>query len=237
MRARGLDPVTPWKNATSRHRHCPFQGAVTGFPKPFQPMLLSEVKAPFHKPGWIYEEKYDGYRAVAYKDGSRVRLISRNLKDLTRQFEEVAAAVAKLRAPTLVLDGEIAVFNESLVSHLGYLRASSSNAGTLLTPPVLIAFDCVYARGKELFREPLHRRRAVLEKELAKAEGPILIARRLAPDGFEAWEEVKAQGWEGLIAKDPDSIYEPGVRTRNWIKVKYKVRVGWPGEGIEYTRG
>lgn len=207
---------------------------MAGFPKPFQPMLLSEVKAPFHKPGWIYEEKYDGYRAVAYKDGSRVQLISRNLKDLTKQFEEVAAAVAKLRAPTLILDGEIAVFNESLVSHLGYLRASSE---TLLTPPVLVAFDCVYARGKELFREPLHRRRAVLEKELAKAEGPILVARRLAPDGFEAWEEVKAHGWEGLIAKDSDSIYEPGVRTRNWIKVKYKVRVGWPGEGIEYTRG
>ncbi len=200
-------------------------------------MLLSEVKAPFHKPGWIYEEKYDGYRVVAYKEGCRVRLISRNLKDLTKQFEDVAAAVAKLRAPTLVLDGEIAVFNESLVSHLGYLRASPSNAGTLLTPPVLVAFDCVYARGKELFREPLHRRRAILERELAKAEGPILIARRLAPDGFEAWEEVKANGWEGLIAKAPDSIYEPGVRTRNWIKVKYKVRVGWPGEGIEYTRG
>lgn len=197
-------------------------------------MLLSEVKAPFHKPGWIYEEKYDGYRAVVYKDGSRVRIISRNLKDLTKQFEEVAAAVAKLRAPTLILDGEIAVFDENLVSHLGYLRGSSE---ALLTPPVLVAFDCVYARGKELFGEPLHRRRAVLEKELAKAEGPILVARRLSPDGFEAWEEVKAHGWEGLIAKNADSAYEPGVRTRNWIKVKYKIRVGWPGEGIEYTRG
>ncbi len=68
---------------------------MADFPKPFQPMLLSEVKAPFHKPGWIYEEKYDGYRVVAYKNGSRVQLISRNLKDLTKQFEEVAAAVAK----------------------------------------------------------------------------------------------------------------------------------------------
>jgi bifunctional non-homologous end joining protein LigD len=210
---------------------------VADFPKPFQPMLLSEVKAPFHKPGWIYEEKYDGYRVVAYKNGSHVQLISRNLKNLTKQFEEVAAAVARLRAPTLILDGEIAVFNESLISHLGYLRTSQSNAETLLTPPVLVAFDCVYALGKELFGEPLHRRRRVLEKELAKAEGPILVARRLAPDGFEAWEEVKSQGWEGLIAKNPDSIYEPGVRTRNWIKVKYKIRVGWPEEGIEYTRG
>jgi bifunctional non-homologous end joining protein LigD len=206
------------------------------FPAPFSPMLASEVKQPFHTPGWIYEEKYDGYRAVAYKDGARVRILSRNLKDLTRQFEEVAAAVARLRAPRLILDGEIAVFDERLVSHLGYLRRAPGDE-QILTPPVLVAFDCLFARGKDLLREPLRRRRAVLEKELAGAEGPVLIARRLSPHGLEAWEEVRAHGWEGLIAKDPASIYQPGARTRSWVKVKHKVRVGWPGEGIEYTRG
>jgi bifunctional non-homologous end joining protein LigD len=199
-------------------------------------MLASEVKQPFHTPGWVYEEKYDGYRAVAYKDGARVRIVSRNLKDLTRQFEDVAEAVARLRAKRLILDGEIAVFDERLVSHLAYIRGSQSE-DEILTPPVLVAFDCLFARGKELLREPLRRRRSILEKELAGAEGPILIARRLAPDGLDAWEEVKAHGWEGLIAKDPASLYEPGARTRSWVKVKHKVRVGWPGEGIEYTRG
>jgi bifunctional non-homologous end joining protein LigD len=206
-------------------------------PQPFAPMLLSEVKHPFHKPGWVYEEKYDGYRAVAYKDGQSVRIVSRNLKDLTAQFPEVAAAVARLRAPSLILDGEVAVFDESFVSHLGYLRAGGREGERLLTPPMLIAFDCLWARGKDLRPEPLRRRRAVLEKQLAGAQGPILVARRLAADGLAAWEEVKTQGWEGLIAKDPDSIYEPGARTRSWIKVKHKVRVGWPGEGTEYTRG
>jgi bifunctional non-homologous end joining protein LigD len=206
------------------------------FTKPFAPMLLSELKRPFHKPGWVYEEKYDGYRVVAYKDGSRVRLVSRNLKELTARFPEVVEAVAQLRAPTLILDGEVAVFDENLVSHLGYLRGSSANEGRVLTPHVLVAFDCLFARGKDLMREPLRRRRVVLEKELARAEGPILVARRLAPDGFKAWEEVKAHGWEGLIAKDADSVYEPGVRTKSWIKVKHKVRVGWPEEGVEYTR-
>jgi len=199
-------------------------------------MLASEVKQPFHTPGWVYEEKYDGYRAMAYKDGARVRIVSRNLKDLTRQFEEVAEAVARLRAKRLILDGEIAVFDERLVSHLAYIRGSRSEE-EILTPPVLVAFDCLFARGKDLRREPLRRRRTILEKELAGAEGPILVARRLAPDGLAAWEEVKAHGWEGLIAKDPASIYEPGARTRSWIKFKHKVRVGWPGEGIEYTRG
>lgn len=206
------------------------------FPAPFPPMLVSEVKQPFHTPGWVYEEKYDGYRAMAYKDGARVRILSRNLKDLTRQFEEVAAAVARLRAPRLILDGEIAVFDERLVSHLGYLRGAPRGE-QIRTPPVLVAFDCLFARGRDLLREPLRKRRSVLEKELAKAEGPVLVARRLAPNGLDAWEEVKAHGWEGLIAKDPASVYEPGSRTRSWIKVKHKVRVGWPGEGIEYTRG
>jgi len=206
------------------------------FPAPFPPMLASEVKQPFHTPGWVYEEKYDGYRAMAYKDGARVRILSRNLKDLTRQFEQVAAAVAQLRAPRLILDGEIAVFDERLVSHLAYIRGARS-ADEMLTPPVLVAFDCLFARGKDLLREPLRRRRAVLEKELAGADGPVLVARRLAPDGLAAWEEVKAHGWEGLIAKDPASFYQPGARTRSWVKVKHKVRIGWPGEGTEYTRG
>jgi bifunctional non-homologous end joining protein LigD len=199
-------------------------------------MLLSEVKRPFHKPGWVYEEKYDGYRAVVYKQGGSVRIISRNLKDLTKQFAELAAAVAKIRAPSLILDSEIAVFDERLASHLGYLR-SHANGEKLLTPPVLVAFDCLYARGKELFDQPLRRRRSVLERELASAPGPILIARRLASDGLAAWDEVKTHGWEGLVAKDPDSIYQPGVRTQSWIKVKYKIRIGWPEEGTEYTRG
>jgi bifunctional non-homologous end joining protein LigD len=128
------------------------------------------------------------------------------------------------------------VFDEHLVSHLGYLRASRDGE-RLLTPPVLVAFDCLWVGGKDLRGEPLRRRRVLLERELAEAEGPILTARRLAPDGLAAWEEVKEHGWEGLIAKDPDSLYEPGARTHSWIKVKHKVRVGWPGEGIEYTRG
>jgi bifunctional non-homologous end joining protein LigD len=100
-----------------------------------------------------------------------------------------------------------------------------------------VAFDCLFARGKDLMGQPLRRRRTALEREAGGAEGPIILARRLAPDGLEAWKEVVAHGWEGLIAKDPASIYEPGVRTRSWIKVKHKVRIGWPGEGTEYTRG
>jgi bifunctional non-homologous end joining protein LigD len=198
-------------------------------------MLADEVKRPFHRPGWVYEEKYDGYRMVAYRNGDQVRLISRNRKDFTRQFADIAQAIGALRAKTLILDGEVAVFDENLVSHLGFLRGAP--ADKLLTPPVFVAFDCLYARGKNLMGLPLKRRRAVLEKELRGAEGPVLVARRLAADGLDAWQEVVAKGWEGLIAKDPASLYQPGARTSGWIKVKHKIRIGWPGEGTEYTRG
>jgi bifunctional non-homologous end joining protein LigD len=205
------------------------------FPLPLAPMLADELKRPFHRPGWVYEEKYDGYRMIAYKEGDRVRLLSRNRKDFTRQFEDIARAMGALKAKTLILDGEVAVFDENLVSHLGYLRGAPEEK--LLTPPVFVAFDCLYASGKNLMGQLLKRRRTVLERELKSAEGPLLVARRLAGNGLEAWQEVVAKGWEGLIAKDPASIYEPGVRTRGWIKVKHKVRIGWPSEGTEYLRG
>lgn len=198
-------------------------------------MLADEVKRPFHKPGWVYEEKYDGYRMLAFKEGDRVQLISRNRKDFTRQFPEIAHALAALKANTLILDGEVAVFDERLVSHLGYMRGAP--ADRLFTPPMYVAFDCLYARGKDLMAQPLRRRRVVLEREVRGAEGPIVLARRLADDGLEAWKEVVSHGWEGLVAKDSKSIYEPGARTRSWVKVKHKVRIGWPGEGTEYTRG
>jgi bifunctional non-homologous end joining protein LigD len=209
--------------------------AMDEFPKPFAPMLADEVKRPFHKPGWIYEEKYDGYRMLVFKEGERVQLISRNRKDFTRQFAEIVQGLAALKAKTLILDGEVAVFDERLVSHLGYLRGAP--ADQIFTPPMYVAFDCLYARGKNLMAQPLRRRRSVLEREVRGAPGPIILARRLADDGLEAWKEVVSHGWEGLMAKDSASLYEPGARTRSWVKVKHKVRIGWPGEGTEYTRG
>jgi len=80
------------------------------------------VREPFHRPGWIYEEKVDGWRILAYKDGARVRLLSRNRVDHARRFREIAAAVASLAMPMLVLDGEIAVFDQQLRSRFELLR-------------------------------------------------------------------------------------------------------------------
>ena len=85
-------------------------------------MAPTLVRSPFHRPGFVYEEKIDGYRMLAYKDGARVRLVSRNKVDHTRRFSEIAAAVAKFSARSLVLDAEVAIYDEMLRSRFDWLR-------------------------------------------------------------------------------------------------------------------
>jgi bifunctional non-homologous end joining protein LigD len=82
--------------------------------QPMQPVLTK----PFHRDGWVYEEKYDGWRIVAYKDGRHVRLVSRRGVDHTERFADIAAAVRCLPARTLILDGEVCVFDDAVVSHM-----------------------------------------------------------------------------------------------------------------------
>ena len=91
-------------------------------------MAPTLVRAAFHRDGWVYEEKFDGWRMLAYKDGARVRLVSRNGRDHTQRFAGIAAAVAKLSARALVLDGEVAIYDEKLRSRFDWLRESDADA-------------------------------------------------------------------------------------------------------------
>jgi bifunctional non-homologous end joining protein LigD len=116
--------------------------------------------------------------------------------------------VAALDPPTLLLDGEIAVFE--------WLRSRPKDETA--TPPLLMAFDCLFARGKDLRKRPLRVRRNVLE-ELVDDQLLIFPARRLAADGLEAWAQVLEHGYEGLVGKDESSPYVEG-RTLSWLKVK-----------------
>src|SRR6185295_15774611 len=106
-----------------------------------KPMLATLVDEPFHRPGWVYEEKYDGYRILAYKEGKKVTLLSRNAKDRTDSFREVAHAVASLPARTLLLDGEAVAFDRRLVSRFQLLQQGE-------VPTVFAVFDCLYRNGR-----------------------------------------------------------------------------------------
>lgn len=160
---------------------------------------------------------YDGWRMLAYKDGEHVRLVSRNGRDHTERFAEIANTLALLPAPTLILDGEICAFDTNLVSHIYLLDAASEH---LATPPVFMAFDCMYQRGRDLRNKPLSYRRDVLEHIVGDGHH-IYAARRLHPHGLDAWAAVKQRGYEGLVAKRDASVYRAGP-TRDWLKVKVR---------------
>ena len=197
-------------------------------------MLATLVDDPFHRPGWVYEEKYDGFRFLAYKDGKSVTLLTRNMKHRTDEFPDIAAAIAKLPAPTLVLDGEVVVFDAKGISRFQYLQRRM--LGDAASPPVFVAFDCLYARGKDLRSRPLTERREVVEREVR--EGPVLIvARRLAADGFKAFEAAKRRGLEGVIAKDGASAYVAGARSPLWLKVKVRAEEEFVIGGYTAPRG
>jgi bifunctional non-homologous end joining protein LigD len=175
-------------------------------------MLATLVREPFHQPGWVYEEKYDGYRILAYKEGSRVRLYSRNAIDRTDRFSDVAAAMSTLRPSTLLLDGEISVFDRHGVSRFQLLQ----NLGT--GKSVFAVFDCLYKEGKDLRGRPLAERRVALEESVARNK-LIVPSTRLSSDGFAAYRQAVKRKFEGLVAKDLASRYVEG-RSRFWLKVK-----------------
>ena len=175
------------------------------------PMLATLVSKPFDEPGWVYEEKYDGYRLLAYKEGSRVTLLSRNAKDRSASFPDIARAIGDLPARTLLLDGEAVAFDKSGVSRFQLLQQGHQKTS-------FATFDCLFENGRDLRRQPLSSRREAMEKAIRGAK-VLFPSRRLEMDGLAAYREATKQGWEGIIAKGESSPYVEG-RSKQWVKVK-----------------
>jgi bifunctional non-homologous end joining protein LigD len=182
-------------------------------------MLATLAKEIVTGPEWVYEEKYDGIRAVAYRDGDRVRLLSRTGQDLTAGFPAIVDALRALPDPDFVLDGELVVFDEKGVSRFQLLQRRGIDRRTRTMYAV---FDCLRSRGKDLLRRPLEERRKRLLELVPKRAGPLMPSRRLPRDGERAIATAREKGWEGVIAKIATSPYEPGVRSRAWLKVKVR---------------
>jgi bifunctional non-homologous end joining protein LigD len=174
-------------------------------------MLPTLVNLPFERDGWIYEEKYDGVRILAYKEGQKVSLRSRNDIDRIRTYPQIADVIGKLRATTLLLDGEVVAFDPHHVSRFQLLQKGDSSVSYAV-------FDLLYKDGQDLLKQPLSVRRAMLEATVAENEY-LLPSRRLARNGLAAFEQAKERGFEGLVAKDLSSPYVEG-RTTKWLKVK-----------------
>jgi bifunctional non-homologous end joining protein LigD len=182
-------------------------------------MLATLAKAMVIGPEWVYEEKYDGIRAVAYRDDDRVRLLSRTGQDLTAGFPAVVKALLQLQDDDVVIDGELVVFDAEGVSRFQLFQRRGIDTRTRT---VYVVFDCLRSRGRDLLRRPLEERRKRLLEIVPRRTGPLMPSRRLTRDGESALAMAREKGWEGIIAKLASSQYEPGMRSRAWLKVKVR---------------
>jgi len=189
------------------------------FPETFSPMLATLVDKPFDDPGWLYEIKWDGYRAVALMDKKEVKLLSRNNKSFNEKFYPVYEAVRQWGIHAVV-DGEIAVMNDKGISNFGSLQNWRSEAdGTI----IYYVFDIVWLNGYDLKMLPLLKRREILA-ELVPKEGLIRMSENFEASATEFLEAAKEMGLEGIIAKKADSEYHEGDRTKEWLKIKVNKR-------------
>jgi bifunctional non-homologous end joining protein LigD len=187
-------------------------------PKWIEPMKATLVSEPPPGDKWVYELKWDGFRAIAVKDGEDVELISRNAKSLTGDFPELAEAIAKLSAETAVLDGEICALDADGRPTFQLLQARG--LGQAPPPLYYYAFDLLQRDGHDLMKQPLLERKTALEELLDGAPGELRYSATIGGNVRELLEEVRARGMEGLIGKLRDSLYHPGVRSKEWVKLK-----------------
>ena len=182
-----------------------------------EPMLLLRTDAlPPDGSRWQYELKFDGYRAIAFRTRDKIHLRSRNDNDFSIRYASIVKGLAKLPAET-VIDGEVVALDEHGRPSFNLLQ----NRGSSKVPLVYFVFDLLMLAGKDLTREPLTVRRGILEtKVLPKLIEPVRYAAPLEATLPVLVQSVKAQGFEGLVAKRLDSVYEPGLRSGAWMKMR-----------------
>jgi bifunctional non-homologous end joining protein LigD len=166
---------------------------------------------------WLYELKFDGYRALAFMVGKEARLISRNRTNFDNDYPQLIDAPKSLTAKQATIDGEIAALDAEGRSSFQLLQ---SYGKTKQTPIVYYAFDLLFLDGTDLRSRPLTERRKLLSRLLKKAPPNIRLSEQLRGSKEELLQLARQFQLEGLIAKRPDSLYEAGRRSGAWVKVK-----------------
>jgi bifunctional non-homologous end joining protein LigD len=192
---------------------------------------------------WAVEMKWDGVRALAVVSGGGLRLVSRTGKDITATYPEVAGLAAAVGGRAAVLDGEIVAFAdgrpdfEALQPRMHVTSAAAALRLTELIPVSYLAFDVLYVAGVALTARPYAERRKILESMVRAGPSWTCPPGFPGPDLDAVRAASVANGLEGVVAKRLDSVYEPGVRSTSWLKLKNVLRqevvvAGWkPGQG------
>ncbi len=185
-------------------------------PVNIKPMLATLVDAPFDGEDWLFEIKWDGYRAVAYVQEDKVELVSRNKKPLTHKYAPVTEALQALGIHA-VLDGEIVAVNENGLADFQLLQNWQNNPQATLR---FYVFDILWLEGYDITALPLVERKRILQHLLPAEHDVIKNSDHIVGKGNRFFNVALDQGLEGIMAKKWDSVYELGRRTESWLKIK-----------------
>lgn len=189
----------------------------TAIKKVYKPMLATLVSEAFDRDDWLFETKWDGYRAIASVENHKVNLYSRNEKSFNQDYPPVVAAVEKI-SHSVVLDGEVIVLDSKGRADFQSLQHyKTTGKGNL----VYVVFDLLHLDGHELQQLTLLERKSLLKDLMDDLKDrTIRFSTHVLKKGKSFFEKARKQQWEGIIAKKTDSIYEEGRRGMSWLKIK-----------------
>jgi bifunctional non-homologous end joining protein LigD len=204
------------------------------------PEAATLTDKPFRNQDWLFEIKWDGYRIEAVVRDGKARIFTRNGNDGETYFPGLLTTATWIQAEQAIVDGEVVALGEDGLPSFNLLQELTTNSSTQLQYQV---FDLLYLDGRSLLNVPLEDRKALLRTVLRHGDRRVRFADHILAEGIEFHEAAKAQGLEGIIAKHRRSVYEPGRRSRSWLKIKIRpeqelVVGGYtPGEGAAFELG
>ena len=197
------------------------KGVKKKIPIGMKPMLATLVDQPFDDDNWVYEVKWDGYRALGFSTTKGdVQLLSRNNKQFNDKFYPIYQLMQQWKIDAVV-DGEIVVLNEKGISDFGDLQNWRSEADGSL---VYYVFDLIWYNGKDLSNLPLTERQAILAEVLPMDDDRIRLSKVFKAKGTDFFKVSEKMGLEGIMAKKADSVYSANNRSGDWLKIKVSKR-------------
>ena len=216
----------PNPGATAVEAHAGARAAPFPDARKERPMLATLVDVAFDAPGWLWEPKLDGVRMLAFIRDGKAELRSRRGVDVTKQYPSLVASLAAQPAATMVLDGEVCALDEAgvprfqlLQPRINLTRGVDAAKVDAELPVVYFVFDLLYLDGYDLRAVPLRERKALLQSRLLP-KGDLRVVSHVEEHGRDLEAGARRLGFEGVVGKRADSRYEPGVRSRAWLKVK-----------------